>query len=327
VVSPAAGQNLSAPNGIAMQAYPQQGHRFISTGAESALGVQQFGMGASCAPAFTVDTSETATVAADAFVLGASITARKNGGATGSREALHVEQHSSSSTASEFVVGVIGIGRAGGATGQVFGGNFYGWTDAGVASTAQVCGMEANTDVRGASVSRKVGLQVVDVGTSVGAGTIDDNGIQVGAQAGGGGYSCGLMIGFNGTSGFGIFEGGTLIAAKPTTRSIRAGIDFEGQTNWTTAPIVLRPATNGVKWGSASQGGAILSETATNGPDVVFAAHAVTLRTRAAAVFASFKNDQTFLSVSIGGSALYREVLADAADSAGTGFRRLRVAN
>lgn len=115
-------------------------------------------------------------------------------GGTGSREAIDARMETSVGSAGNFYVGASFLGHnTGGGSGNFFGGGFYVQIDSGADSGTEAVGSESNTDVR-TTVTRKVGLQVVDAATSTGSGSAFDAGIQINSQVGGVGYQYGLDI-------------------------------------------------------------------------------------------------------------------------------------
>ncbi|MBS1725020.1 MAG: hypothetical protein JSS66_18935 [Armatimonadetes bacterium] len=176
--------------------------------------------GSSPSPVLTITATDTAATGSN-FFLNSAIVANTIG--TGNREGLHVEQNSTANTVGYFVVGINGIGHLRGGSGNVFGVNGYAWTDSGTSATAEVVGAEMDTDVRNASVIRKVGLQVSDIATSVGTGSVHDAAILVENQPGAIGYNSGLQFG-----GSTAPIRSNLITAA--TAGVVAGVDFNNVT-------------------------------------------------------------------------------------------------
>ena len=146
---------------------------------------------------FYVNTSESLSTGATFHITSAL---KNTSTGTGNRETLHVEAVSSTQSPGRFLVGITGIGRATGGSGNVFGLNGYAWIDSGVASSAEAVGMEANTDVR-ATVARKAGIQAIDVASSTASGSTYDAGLIVGKQPGAAGYRYGIQLGVNAGGG------------------------------------------------------------------------------------------------------------------------------
>jgi hypothetical protein len=276
-------------------------------------------------PPLNITVTDTLNIAGN-FAFGAAILVNRTGG-TGHREAATARITSNGAPASEFCVGFHGLARVQTGSGNAFGLNGYAWVDAAALATAEICGGEMNTDAR-RSVNRKVGLQVVDVATSTGAGTAYDAGVIIGRQAGGNGYNIGISFGFDGTTGFGVQTGGTFISAPTSVTSFRAGLDLAGISTWSVAPILLRPNSKGIWWGTTAEGGSVISETATGGGVVTFL-NAETRVKFGATNVAAWTIRDTFLIVRTGadGAEIFRRLIAGAADSGGAGYRALRVEN
>ena len=150
-------------------------------------------------------------------------------GGTGHREAMAVNMLSSGAAVGEMLVGIHPMGVIQSGSGSAFGSNPYVWIAAGVSTTAEAVGEEINTDIRNTSVIRKVGLQIIDVSTSTGGGTMLDSAIVIGMQAGARGYSNGIQFGI-GVGGC-MQSAGNLIAA-PYPFTTTNGVDFS-QINFT----------------------------------------------------------------------------------------------
>ena len=96
---------------------------------------------------------------------------QQTGGSGPLRETLHVEILTGVASGGDQIVGVTGISHiTGTGSGTAYGVNPNCWTDATVAASAQCIGLEVDVDARGA-VEAKVGMQIVDIGTSAGTGT------------------------------------------------------------------------------------------------------------------------------------------------------------
>jgi hypothetical protein len=259
-----------------------------------------------------------------AFMLGSSFEMARVGG-TGHREALTGRMTTDAAPPGEFAVAVNGVSMVRTGAGNAFGIGGYAQVNAEAAPEAEAVGAEFNTDVR-RDVTRKVGLQVIDAATSTGTGTSHDAGVLVAAQPGGAGYSVGLKFGI--ANGFGVRPGGTLIYAQSTPVVLRAGLDLEALTGFSVAPILLRPNTKGIYWGSDKAGGAVVSETGSGGGDLVFGLGATSIRYGGLLAFQSTAQD-TYVTVRTGsdGHQLFRRLVAGAPDSAGTGYRTLKVEN
>jgi len=276
------------------------------------------------APTLNLTITDDLAVPANGFFLGAAFLINRTGG-TGNREAATARITSNAGPAGEFAVGFHGLARIQTGSGNAAGLNGYAWVDSAADATAEAVGAETNTDVRRAVV-RKVGLQVVDVATSGAGGTAFDAGIIIGQQAGALGYNVGLQFGFDGTTGFGVQAGGTLLFAKSTAISFRAGIDFEGIQTFSGAPIILRPGMKGIYWGSTKTGGGIVSETSTAAGDIAFL-NAETVVRFGATTGASFRADDTYLMLRTATTPIFRRLIAQAVDTATAGYRNLAVEN
>lgn len=176
--------------------------------------------GTNPSPVLTITATDTATTGATFFINSAIVA---NSGGTGNREAFHVEQNASANTTGNFIVGITGVGHLTGGAGSVFGMNAYAWTDSGVSTNAEAVGIEVDTDIRTTSVVRKVGLQIADVNTSVGTGSVVDAAILVERQAGAIGYNSGIQFGYSGTP----IRSNFIVA---NTTAIVNGVDFGNVT-------------------------------------------------------------------------------------------------
>jgi hypothetical protein len=223
------------------------------------------GTGSSFSPDIEQDVSESFT-SGSGFYISHAIMATKTGG-SGHREAVHVEQLSSASVAGEFVVGINGIGRiTGTGSGSAFGFNGYGWCDSTVASTTEVSGAEFNVDVRrSGGVARKTGIQIVDVSTSVGAGTSFDCGVFMNKQSGGIGFITGIQ--FGDSSQFPIKAGGHVITlgAAGVAPTLATGVNMAALPAPSIATFVSPPNAKGLAFGLDYAGGLIQSTTNTGG--------------------------------------------------------------
>lgn len=174
--------------------------------------------GGSYVPIWNASINEAYT-AGTGFFLASAIVSTKSGG-TGHREALHVEQIASNSTASEFVLGIQGKGQiTSTGSGLVFGLNGWAESSSGAATDAQVVGAEMNTNVLGSTVNVKVGMQVVDVATSVGTGSLIDAAYYFTKQSGAAGFSIGLLA-----------DAVVATIVKSNAGTFTNGIDFSAST-------------------------------------------------------------------------------------------------
>jgi hypothetical protein len=281
------------------------------------------GTGAAPQPMMDIEISEAYTAGSGFFILSAILATRTGG--TGHREALHVEQKSSAAATGEFIVGIQGQGRITAGSGSAFGLNGYVWVDVGSNAAAEAGAAEFNTDIR-AQITRKVGVQIVDVSTSTQGGTAIDAGMWMGKQSGAKGYSAGIY--FGDASRFPVFAGGTLIYANGTGAvALRAGVDFTGMPAFTEGAFIAPANSKGYLFGAAGAGGLISSVVATNGGRIAFGTNSILLRTAADAEIGRFEATQTYLMFTDGTSSYLRRVIVNAADSGGSGYRSIKVEN
>lgn len=258
-----------------------------------------------------------------AFMLGSSFEVARVGG-SGHREALTGRITTDEAPSGEFNVAVTGVAMVRTGSGNAFGVNGYSMVLPSADPTTEAAGGELNTDVR-RDVARKVGLQIIDAATSTGKGTVHDAGLLIAAQPGGIGYSVGVKFGIPG--GFGIREGGTLIYAQSTDVSPRSGVDFSAVPYFGVAPILLRPNSQGVKFGADGAGGEMVSETDTGAGDIVFGNGVTAIRYGGLLTFQSTPED-TYVTVRTEeGLHLQRRLIAGMPHSGGTGYRTLKVEN
>jgi len=257
-----------------------------------------------------------------AFLLGASFEMARVGG-TGHREALTGRMTTDSAPSGEFAVAVSGVAMVRTGSGNAFGVGGYAQVNAEADGTAEAVGGEMNTDVR-RNVVRKVGLQAIDAASSTGYGTVVDAGVLVAAQPGGVGYSVGLKFGL--PNGFGIRTGGTLIYAETTTNVPRAGLDFSAVA-FGLSPIILKPNNGGILFGGDGAGGAIRSETTTGGGAIVFGNGAVGIRFGGALAFYGTTQETWVNVLKTTGGSIFRRLIAGPENSAGDGYRIVKVEN
>jgi len=205
---------------------------------------------------FSVDIFDALTVAGDGAwgggTLGFSVYQRKRGG-SGNRGAIdgRVDVSSSSSAANFFVGGGFFAIAQTGVTGQFFGSNPYVQILPGALSTLSAIGEEIDTDVRVATVSKKIGLQIADIGTSIGNGTYRNTAIRFVNQAGATGFDHGLFFDApNATEPTitpSVKTTGALLSGAQATYTF--GIDF-GAISFSSAAIRLKQGgTDGkIQW-------------------------------------------------------------------------------
>lgn len=248
-------------------------------------------------------------------------------GGTGHRQAFTSQITASGATAAEFLVGGALFGFLESGSGEVFGGNTYARTKATVAATAACVSFEADTDVY-ATVARKNGIQIVDVATSVADGTLYSAGLYIAKQVGGLGYRNGIVFGDDVFPNMGPASG-ALIRVAPNSGTVARGIDFRTATFGTAAISLAASGSgiNGINWGD-NTGGGIQSQTAVAGPTIIFGnASLAFCKTAAGAQCVTIGTGATpTFSIDVGGLGL-KAVTAGAADSAGAGFRQLRIPN
>lgn len=283
------------------------------------------GTGGTFSPDFEININENYT-AGGGFYIPVAILSTKGASGTGNREAVHIEQKSSSSTVSEFVVGLNAIGRITAGSGNAFGVNGYAWVDAAASATASCIGGELNVDAR-RSVVTKSGLQIVDVATSTGQGTTYDAGLIIGTQAGGAMFQAGILFGYGASNTHAVRAGGTLISGGTTTNSLDSCINLAGIASVDKAAIILRPQQQGVWFGTAGEGGRISGEAAASGGRLAFIPNGVLFRDGSGNEIGRFDPTHTYLMLYDGTNSILRRVLVDAADSGGTGYRSLKVEN
>lgn len=158
--------------------------------------------------------------------IGNSLVMLQTGGSGPLRETLHVELLSGVAASGDQLSPLTSIAHVTGTgSGTAYGINPYCWIDSGVAASAQCIGAEVDVDARG-NVAAKVGMQIVDVGTSVGTGTSIEAALLTTKQIGAVGFATGLQFGYTaGTSSTGVRSTGTLIRAIGGD-TLASGIDF-----------------------------------------------------------------------------------------------------
>lgn len=300
----------------------------ILKGGDTAAYHHTIGRSSFAKPLVQITQVESATPGASAFHHGWVFNhVRSNG--NGHRQAVTGQITTTGAAAGEMNVGLSGFGFLDSGSGNIFGGNTYARVESAAASTSEAVGLEINTEIKRAVV-RKVGLQIVDVATSIAAGTSYDTAVIIGNQAGGVGFQSGIQFGLGTPGTFGIKAGGALIhAASDAPAQLRAGIDFANiAAGFSQAAILLRPNSGNIKWGASGEGGQILSNTASTGMSVIFASGLMVFRNFAGtADAAKFDDNEATDKVFIYVNGSLKKVVAGAIDSGGVGFRMLRVAN
>lgn len=205
--------------------------------------------------------------------IGAAFTClRQAGGGGPLRNCFSSEQIADGAVDGEQIVGAQMTGhiRAGGGT--AYGANPYAWVDAAADAGSQVAGTEIDTDAR-RDVAGKTGLQIVDVATSIGKGTILDNALDFSTQHGGIGWPIGINFGYGNTAddmSFPIKTGGVLVTTVPSARQLRSFIDLSNMALPATDCGICLPSGDSIKFGGAAAGGgSYVSATLTNGPRIL----------------------------------------------------------
>jgi hypothetical protein len=254
-------------------------------------------------------------------------------GGTGHRQAFTGQITSSGANAGEFLVGSAGFGFLAAGSGNVFGMNAYAQAMATVTATAQVAGMEINTDVR-TPVAVKTGLQIVDVATSTSDATTRSAGLYIARQPGGIGWQAAIQFGDASAAATMAPTDGDLILLAGTAGSVplQRGIDF--RAGKFSLPAIDLPPGSAIAWGGgtsglAGVGGSIISLAGAAGPLLELGEGAFAILDNASTTQA-FTVITTLGSQSVGvyipGVGL-RTITAGAANSAGPGNRLLLCAN
>ena len=295
-----------------------------------AAAVQQLGaLGeiTSTAPALMFDLTDSLNVGAGNFYEPIVVNHRRTGG-VGHRQAFTSQLYTDGAAVNEFLVGGCLFSFIESGSGVAFGGNSVARTEAAAAATAECVSFEADTDARGTN-KRKVGLQVIDVATSVGDGSDMSAAIYIGRQPGGLGYRDGLLFGDDVAANAGGAQVTLIRTANASgSASVTRGIDFSTAT-FTDEGIAL-PALGGtagdITWGYGA-GGALRSDTTLNGPAIHFGNNGLTVVGASGTTALSLNTTATpYLSFYVTGVGM-RQVTALGPDSAGTGLRTLVVPN
>ena len=223
-------------------------------------------------------TTETVTPGATSFYTPYYFQETFASGGNGYRNTLVSELDVSGAAAGAQLAAFEAIGKIVSGTGSIFGANTVAWVKSGSASTVEAVGLETNTQVENTYVTRKVGLQIIDVATSTGYGATYDFGMLVANQSGGRGYGTAIQIG-TGTGATGIAPSGAGIAINSGTQTILAGIDLHNITGIVSEYQIVMAANNGgIGFGTSGGGGSILSATTTNGPALVLGSYIFALQ-------------------------------------------------
>jgi hypothetical protein len=278
---------------------------------------------------------------AAAFQIGLNYRTLLQAGALGHFEAAHVECDARAyGTGGKFIVGLNAIGNTS-SNGNVFGVNAVGAAQAAAAAGTEVSGAEVNTDVRCAAVVRKTGLQIVDISTSIGVGSVHDAAIWIAKQgAGAAGYKNGVQIGAGTDADFPLSAGAALLHGSIATLGAKTiGYGFRaGYLSYSNAAVQLQANAPGhvIGWaagaGSGLGAGMVASIcTVDNGGAVIFNAGGIVFQANTMGGGARFTGLELVSDgtnpVKIVAGGLARQVQVGAVDSGGSGFRMLRVAN
>ncbi|KAA9020739.1 hypothetical protein [Sphingobium limneticum] len=214
----------------------------------------------------------------DAFTHGWTFRQLLQEGATGHFEGLHIVCDARAhGKVGQFIVGIQGMGRTD-ASGNVFGAGGYAQVGVTGLASAEVVGGEFNVDVRAPIVLRKVGVQSVDVRTSVGSGSAIDAAFWSARQVGGAGFLNGLQFGIGPDNEFALKNGthNALISVKGGSGvSIGYALDANDIT-FVQSAIGLRAQAlgHGIGWGLGSNdnrdGGEIRSDASEPAGKVIF---------------------------------------------------------
>jgi hypothetical protein len=227
----------------------------------------------SSAPLFQMSFSESFTMGS-AFYDAVTLVHTRTGG-TGHRQAFTAQTTINGAETGSQNVGSCGFAfLQSGSSGSAFGMNAVAQALAGTLGAAECTGMEINTDVR-AAVTRKTGLQLVDVGTSTSDATTISAGLYIACQSGGVGWQNAIQFGDDTAPSTTKPSSVNLlrIAGGPGTVSLHRGIDFRAGNF--SLPAIDLPALSSIAFAGGSSGvlgsgGTLLSETTTAGPVLAF---------------------------------------------------------
>lgn len=286
----------------------------------------------SSAPLFQLAFSESFAMGS-AFYDAVTVVGTRTGG-TGHRQAFTAQYTSSGTNVNEFVCGVSGFTFLTAGSGSAFGMNGSAQALSGVASSAGVTGAEFNTDVR-TPVATKTGVQIVDVNTSIHDGTSRSAGLYIAAQTGGVGWQSAIQFGdfVSPATTAPTSTDLILLAGTSNSVSLQRGIDF--RAGLFSLPAIDLPVGSSIAFAGGASGnlglaGTILTATTVNGPVLEFGNGSIQV-SNAANTTPAFSVDTSdsgtpCVNVFIPGVGL-RKIVCGAADSGGTGFRMLTVAN
>jgi Chaperone of endosialidase len=232
-------------------------------------------------PTFQICVPDNATPGAGVFVDSIIFAASRSGG-VGHRQTVTAQNTVTGANVGEFNVGLCGFGFMTGGSGCLFGMNAYAQALSAVASTAEVSGMEINTDLR-TRITYKTGLQVIDVATSTGDGSSVSTALMLARQTGGWGYQTGIQFGSDTFTNSGGAKT-TLIRVgnAPDSNTLQRGIDFrKGVFSAAAIDLPACGASAGEISFNAGAGGAIQSQTASSAPILVFGSGTVAIQNNA----------------------------------------------
>jgi hypothetical protein len=138
-------------------------------------------------------------------------------------------------------------------------------------------GEEVDVTTKSNVTNIREGVRIVDIGsTGLNGAGID---AAIGISSSGIGFGNGINFGDSGGTNFPISSGGNLINTAASSVGLAAGVSLVGLTGtYTFAPILLAANNKGIWWGTTKQGGSLVSETASNGPDIVLGSSNVAFR-------------------------------------------------
>jgi hypothetical protein len=297
--------------------------------AEAVVQLGALGTITTTTPALQFDLTEALNAGVGGFYTPIVVNHRRTAGGVGHRQAFIAQLITNGAGVNEFLVGISGFSFIETGSGTAFGGNAYARTYAGAAATSQSIGLEVNTDAQ-ANNQRKIGINIVDVATSVGDGSDASAAIYIARQPGGLGYRDGILFGDDDVLNMGGARQ-TLIRAADTAGSVAAtrGIDFRSAvfTDEGIALPALGGAAGDITWGYGGAGGILRSDTTANGPVVHFGNNGWTVQGATGSTAISCNTTATpNVQLYVTGVGL-RQIAAGAADSGGAGLRTLVVPN
>lgn len=229
-------------------------------------------------PVFQTDFTESLSPGSGVFVDGVVVNHTRTNG-NGHRQAFTAQISSSGANTGEFLVGSCGFGFLQSGSGNVSGMNAYAQVLATAAATAEMVGLEANTDAR-RPVVRKTGVQIVDVSTSTADASTISAALYIVKQAGGAGWQNGIQFGDDSNPTGMAPTAVDLIRLAGSTGSVPLvrGVDFRAG-NFSGPAIDLPPnsalAFGGGASGSIGVGGTLQSVTNAAGPVIQYGNQAV----------------------------------------------------